>query len=155
MSIVARETITKDWVTMRSAKTFVFNKIYCIIVAIRLNIMNSILNMVHVLDRWLDWRKLWWNRGSISWFKESRAKIILSKWETSFEEKWHKMSTATTKTVIIVIARLSITLILKAMNMAASLTPIKGNVVRVMRFLKTSLFKRILMFAEIHFVFLV
>ena len=50
MSIVARETITKDRVSMRSAQALVFNKIYCIIITIRLNIVDSILNMIHVLN---------------------------------------------------------------------------------------------------------
>ena len=43
---------------MRSTKTLIFDKIYCIIITIRLNIVNSILNVVHVLDSGLNWRKL-------------------------------------------------------------------------------------------------
>ena len=65
------------------------------------------------------------------------------------------MSTAATKTVVIVIAWLSITLIFKTMNMAAPLTSIEGHVVRIMRFLEANLFKRILMLTEIYLMFLV
>ena len=65
------------------------------------------------------------------------------------------MSTTTTKAVIIVIAWLPITLIFKAMNMAASLTSVKRDVVRIMRFFEANLFKRILMFTEINFMFFV
>ena len=60
------------------------------------------------------------------------------------------MTTAATVAVVIVVARLAIALIVESVHVAAALTFIQRDVIRVMRFIKTNFLKRVLVLTEIN-----
>ena len=106
--------------------------------------------MVHVLDCRLDWWQLGRNWGSVGWLKESWAEIVLCEWETSLKEERNEVTTAATVAVVIVVARLAIALIVESVHVAAALTFIQRDVIRIMRFIETNFLKRVLVLTEIN-----